>query len=138
MNELGVCYVTGHGVDLDLTEAVAWFRKAAAAGDVQAQFNLGLVYLRGKGVEKDYRQAYEWLARAASAGDPVTVALRDKVGELLEAESKKLRAEASRLGVEPEELAIAAVLDLLNRSDDFRDAARYVLRKNKELYQRLS
>ncbi|MGB5815093.1 MAG: hypothetical protein WBI27_07825 [Thermoanaerobaculia bacterium] len=86
MNELGACNLTGYGVDLDLAEAVAWFRQAAAAGDVNAQFNLGIIFLRGKGVDQDYRQAYEWLERAASAGDPVTVAMRDKVGELLEAE----------------------------------------------------
>jgi TPR repeat protein len=47
------------------------------------------MYIRGKGVEQDYRQAYEWLERAASAGDPVTVAMRVKVGELLEAESSR-------------------------------------------------
>ena len=58
--------------------------------------------------------------------------------ELPETEAEKLRSEASRLGVKPEELAIAAVVDLLNRSDDFQEAASYVLRKNKELYQRLS
>ena len=58
--------------------------------------------------------------------------------ELPETEAEKLRAEASRLGVRPEELAIAAVVDLLNRSDDFQEAASYVLEKNKELYQRLS
>ena len=69
-----------------LPEAVAWFRKAAAAGDVNAQFNLGILFLRGKDVEQDYRQAYEWLEQASSAGDPVTVAMRDRVRELLEAE----------------------------------------------------
>jgi TPR repeat protein len=87
MNELGVCYATGWGVEKDPAEAEAWFRKAAAAGNVDAQFNLGIVFLRGNGVEQDYRQAYEWLAQAASAGDPITAAMRDKVGELLGAES---------------------------------------------------
>ena len=86
MNELGVCYATGWGVDRDPAEAIEWFRKAAAAGDVNAQFNLGVLHLRGKGVEQDYRQAYEWLERAASDGDLVTAAMRDKFGELLEVE----------------------------------------------------
>jgi len=54
------------------------------------------MYVRGKGVEQDYRQAYEWLERAASAGDPVTVAMRDKVGELLEAGlSRKIASQRS-------------------------------------------
>jgi hypothetical protein len=59
--------------------------------------------------------------------------------ELTEAESEKLRAEAARLGVEPEALARAALADLLsNEEDDFREAAEYVLRKNEELYRRLA
>ena len=58
--------------------------------------------------------------------------------ELPDTQADKLRSEASRLGVKPEELATAAVVDLLNRNDDFQEAADYVLRKNKELYQRLS
>ena len=40
--------------------------------------------------------------------------------ELPETEAEKLRSAASRLGVKPEELAIAAVVDLLNHSDDFQ------------------
>jgi len=52
---------------------------------------------------------------------------------------KKLRDEASRLGVPLEELARATVSDLLNvPSDDFERAASKVLEKNKELYERLS
>lgn len=58
--------------------------------------------------------------------------------ELSEPQADKLRGEAQRLGVTPEDLATAAVLDLLNREvGDFHSAARYVLQKNRELYQRL-
>lgn len=47
--------------------------------------------------------------------------------------------EADRLGVRPEELATAAVIDLLHRDeDDFHAAADYVLGKNRDLYQRLA
>jgi hypothetical protein len=59
--------------------------------------------------------------------------------ELLEAQAGRLREEAQRLGVQPEELARAAVLDLLQREpSDFDAAAEYVLKKNRELYRRLS
>jgi hypothetical protein len=59
--------------------------------------------------------------------------------ELPELQADKLRAQAQRLGVQPEDLATAAVLDLLNReTDDFDSAARYVLEKNRELYRRLA
>jgi HEAT repeat protein len=59
--------------------------------------------------------------------------------ELSDAETAKLREEATRLGVAPEELARAAVADLLSNEDqDFREAAEQVLRKNEELYRRLA
>jgi len=59
--------------------------------------------------------------------------------ELPEAAAAKLREEADRLGVRPEELATAAVIDLLYReADDFHAAADYVLQKNRELYERLA
>ena len=59
--------------------------------------------------------------------------------ELSEAQAEKLRNEAQRLGVEPQALAVAAVVDLLNReATDFDRAAEYVVRKNRELYKRLS
>jgi antitoxin FitA len=59
--------------------------------------------------------------------------------ELSEPQAAKLRSEAQRLGVEPQALATAAVVDLLNReSPDFDQAARYVVEKNRELYRRLS
>ncbi len=45
---------------------------------------------------------------------------------------------AQRLNVSPDELAAAAVRDLLSRpDDDFERAATRVLDKNRELYRRL-
>ena len=59
--------------------------------------------------------------------------------DLPESQVEKLRREADRLGIQPEELASAAVVDLLNReTQDFEQAAEYVLRKNQELYRRLA
>jgi hypothetical protein len=59
--------------------------------------------------------------------------------ELPPAQAEKLRQQAERLGVAPEELARAAVADLLAvRDDEFRAAAERVLRKNEELYRRLA
>lgn len=58
--------------------------------------------------------------------------------ELDEVEGTRLREEAARLGVTPEQLARAAILDLLRGEDEaFRAAAERVLRKNEELYRRL-
>jgi len=59
--------------------------------------------------------------------------------ELSEAETTRLKEAAARLGVDPTELARAAISDLLSTpGDDFRAAADHVLRKNEELYRRLS
>jgi hypothetical protein len=50
----------------------------------------------------------------------------------------RLRLEAERLGLTPEDLARAAIVDLLARpGGDFNAAAERVLKKNEELYRRL-
>ncbi len=59
--------------------------------------------------------------------------------ELTEAETTRLREAAARLGVEPSDLARAAISDLLGTPDeDSRAAADHVLRKNEDLYRRLA
>ena len=59
--------------------------------------------------------------------------------ELSDEQSARLEERARQLGVDPRELARAAVNDLLSRpADDFDRAARFVLEKNRELYRRLS
>jgi hypothetical protein len=59
--------------------------------------------------------------------------------ELPPAQAEKLRDEAKRLGLSPEDLARAALADLLGTPDaEFRDAAARILHKNQELYRRLA
>jgi hypothetical protein len=59
--------------------------------------------------------------------------------ELPSAQSEKLRVEAERLGLSAEDLARAAVLDLLaTPAADFQAAAARVIAKNQELYRRLA
>lgn len=59
--------------------------------------------------------------------------------ELNSLQTEQLQATAAALGVAVEELAQAAVVDLVNPgSDDFEAAASRVLQKNRELYRRLS
>jgi antitoxin FitA len=58
--------------------------------------------------------------------------------ELDDQQSLRLQERARELHVSPHDLAKAAVNDLLSRpADDFDRAARFVLEKNRELYQRL-
>ena len=59
--------------------------------------------------------------------------------ELPPAQADKLRAEAERLGLTPEELARAALNDVLSTPDpEFQDVARRVVTKNKDPYKRLA
>lgn len=59
--------------------------------------------------------------------------------ELTEAQRAALATVAARLQVAPDELAAAAVRDLLAQpGEDFAQAAARVLDKNRELYRRLA
>jgi len=59
--------------------------------------------------------------------------------ELSPAHTERLRQEAERLNVTPEDLARAALSDLLSEPDEtFKIAAERVLRKNADLYRRLA
>jgi hypothetical protein len=59
--------------------------------------------------------------------------------DLTPTQAERLRQEAQRLKITPEELARAAVSDLLSERDqDFKVAAKRVLEKYSELYRRLA
>jgi len=59
--------------------------------------------------------------------------------ELTESQVDALRQRAKALGISPEQLAAAAVADLVAKpADDFANAAVRVLSKNGELYRRLA
>ena len=59
--------------------------------------------------------------------------------DLTDSQNEKLDLTAKRLGIRPEELAKAALDDLLDKlQEDFEAAAQRVFNKNEELYRRLS
>jgi pyrroloquinoline quinone (PQQ) biosynthesis protein C len=59
--------------------------------------------------------------------------------ELTESQIETLRQRAKALGISPEQLASAAVVDLVSQpAEDFGIAAARVLSKNSELYRRLA
>jgi hypothetical protein len=53
----------------DFNEAVAWYHKAAEAGNTDAMNNLGGAYYHGIGVQKGDKQAVAWYRKAAEAGN---------------------------------------------------------------------
>ena len=58
---------------IDAACAESWFvtdwRKQAAAGDVNAQWQLGLALANGRGVEKNEAEAIQWIRKAAEQGE---------------------------------------------------------------------
>ena len=66
---LGKLYRDGRGgLEANLGEAVAWFRKAAMQGHAKAQEHLATRYARGEGVARDDVAALAWLNLAAAQG----------------------------------------------------------------------
>jgi hypothetical protein len=52
----------------EMQPAIAYYQRAAAGGDVEAQLRLGEIYRDGDGIAKDPAKAREWLAKAAAQG----------------------------------------------------------------------
>jgi uncharacterized protein len=51
----------------NLPEALKWYRRAAAQGDVDSQWALALAYESGTGLPQDYVEAHKWFNLAAAA-----------------------------------------------------------------------
>src|SRR5215475_7395255 len=54
---LAMMLLRGEGGGADIDQAVAWLRKAAEAGQPQAQYSLGLLYESGIGVSRSLTSA---------------------------------------------------------------------------------
>lgn len=66
--------------DTDCTQALAWLRADADAGNVEDQAALGAMYLTGRGgVTEDAAKAVAWFRRAAAHGD---VRAEDQLGAI--------------------------------------------------------
>ena len=63
---MGDFYQKGRGVPADAKEASRWYRRAADADDIRAQYQLAQLYFDGTGVQRDYSAAYLWFALAAT------------------------------------------------------------------------
>ena len=62
------------------TQAVEWYRKAAAKDYAAAMYNLGVMYANGQGVAQSDAQAIEWYGKAARAGHEKAKNLLRKMG----------------------------------------------------------
>lgn len=70
-NTAAQCEMAGKCMaEQDISEAVKWYKMAAAAGTADAMFNLGLLYSKGwEGETASPEQAFFWFESAAAAGD---------------------------------------------------------------------
>ncbi|MHB8478642.1 MAG: tetratricopeptide repeat protein [Steroidobacteraceae bacterium] len=66
---LGLAYQEGNGFPRDRKQALAWFNRAADAGNAEAQNALGDLYRFADPPEKDYTLALHWYAEAAKRGN---------------------------------------------------------------------
>jgi S1-C subfamily serine protease len=65
---LGIMYDLGQGVPQNFTEALKWYKLAAARSNAVAQNNLGVMYLIGEGVPQNYFEASKWIQLSADQG----------------------------------------------------------------------
>lgn len=63
--KLGLAFSVGNGVEQNLEEAVAWYRKAVERGHTSAIYNLGVFYHYGRGVTKNLQEAVRLYQLAA-------------------------------------------------------------------------
>jgi hypothetical protein len=62
-------YHNGEGVDKDIAQALKWYRAAAKAGHIEAQFELAALLDTGaEGIEANSNEAYKWYSKAAYEG----------------------------------------------------------------------
>lgn len=57
------------GVAQSFTQAMTWWREAAAAGSTEAMYNIGRLYFNGQGVPRNYPYAVRWYRKAAARGN---------------------------------------------------------------------
>ena len=69
--QLGFAYAGGEAAEYlpqDLAAGYQWFRRAAEAGDVEAQAQAGKMLVKGEGVPANHSEGMRWLQLAADRG----------------------------------------------------------------------
>jgi PQQ-dependent catabolism-associated CXXCW motif protein len=73
INNLGYAYMTGRGVEKNVTEALRLYRQSADLGNSVAMFNLADAYANGNGVPRDDATAFGWYRKAADLGNGAAI-----------------------------------------------------------------
>ncbi|ACA56721.1 hypothetical protein FDC45_02065 [Clostridium botulinum] len=69
MNNIGLMYYEGKGVEQDYKKAMYWYKKASQEGNFAAMSNIGFMYYNGQGVTQDYKKAMYWYKRSYKEGN---------------------------------------------------------------------
>jgi TPR repeat protein len=72
INEVGICFEYGYGVEKNPTKAFEYYEKAAKRKNKDGQYNLGMSYANGHGVNKDIKKALYYLSLARDQLHPKT------------------------------------------------------------------
>ena len=70
MNNLGVLYDQGQGVEPDAGRALHWFAQSAKAGHPSGMSNYGRMLEQGRGIAANPQEAARWFDLAARQGQP--------------------------------------------------------------------
>jgi TPR repeat protein len=95
MNNLGVLYDQGQGVEPDMGRALHWFAQAAKAGDPAGMSNYGRMLEQGRGIPASPEEAARWFDLAARKGQPVAQYNLGMLYELGRGVPKDLKAAAA-------------------------------------------
>lgn len=68
INNLGILYQKGIGVEQDVEKAQSLYLRAANLGFTNAQVNLGNLYFNSEGVDENLKEAARWYTAAARGG----------------------------------------------------------------------
>jgi hypothetical protein len=68
MYNLGECYFSGRGVDLDMARAVDCWKHAGDMGHGRAAARVAMAFMDGEGADPDKDEAIRWASRAAELG----------------------------------------------------------------------
>jgi len=60
----------GRGCEVDYTQALYWYHKAADEGNMYSKNSIGICYQEGRGVPQSDEQAVSWFRQASEAGNP--------------------------------------------------------------------
>ncbi len=67
--QLGMLYLAGQGVEMDVAQGIEWLERAANGGLYLAANELAQIYLSGRGVAPDEQEAMKWVELATKLAE---------------------------------------------------------------------